>query len=69
MKKLELNQMEILEGGKGCGKAGAIMSIAGGILGVVALATPVGGLAWGLATAYGTSFGVAGIGCGLAELF
>ena len=72
MKKLELNQMENLEGGKGCGKAGGAMGIAGGILGVVVMATPAGWaltLAGGLAVGFGASFGVAGIGCGLAEFF
>ena len=51
MKKLEISQMENLQGGKGCGKAGAVMSIAGGILGVAAMVTNpvtfIGGVALG----------------------
>lgn len=71
MKKLELNQMENLEGG-GCGRAGGAMSVIGGVLSVALLASPAGAigvsLGWGLAFAFGTSFSVAGIGCGIADM-
>ncbi|MFD0992569.1 hypothetical protein [Tenacibaculum geojense] len=67
MKSLELNQMEQVHAGD-CGDAGAWMSIAGGVLAVVALTNPITGLIGGLAAAYGTSFGIAGIGCGIATL-
>lgn len=69
MKTLNLEQMVDIEGGKNCGKAGAIMDIAGGVLAIVALCNPITGLIGGLALAYGTSFAVAGIGCGIAALF
>jgi len=68
MKTLELNQMEAIQGGASCGKAGAAMSVAGGILGIVALCNPVTGIIGGLALGYSIAFGTAGIGCGLAEL-
>ncbi len=68
MKTLDLNQMENYEGG-GCGKAGAVMGIASGILAIVALSNPITGLIGGLAAAYGASFGIAGIGCGIAEFW
>ena len=71
MKKLELNQMENLNGG-GCGKAGGAMGVVGGILTIALFASPAGAigvsLGWGLAAAFGTSFSVAGIGCGLADM-
>ncbi len=74
MKKLELNQMENLEGGvSACGW----MSIAGGVLAIALLATPAGmiyagaaagyTLLGGLGTAASASLSVAGIGCGLAD--
>lgn len=63
MKKLELSQMENLQGGI---SACRWMSIAGGVLGVVAVATSPLTLGGGLAFAYGLSFGIAGIGCGIA---
>ena len=64
---MNLNEMETIEAG-GCGSAGAWMSIAGGVLGIVALTNPITGLIGGLAAAYGASFGIAGIGCGIADL-
>jgi len=64
MKQLELNQMEQLEGGNAACTVFAIGSVA---LGIVAMATPVGALAWGLSSAFGLSFGVAGIGCAFME--
>ena len=71
MKKLELKEMEILNGG-GCGKAGGAMGIAGGIITIALLASPAGAigvsLGWGMAAAFGTSFSIAGIGCGIADL-
>lgn len=71
MKKLESIQMENLEAG-GCGKIGGAMGVAGGILTIALLASPAGAigisLGWGLAAAFGTSFSVAGIGCGIADL-
>jgi hypothetical protein len=67
MKKLNLEQMEIVNGGHTCGKAGGAMAIVGGILGIVALCNPITGLIGGLAAAYGASFGIAGLGCGILE--
>ena len=61
MKKLELNQMENFQGGDF--DACDAMSVAGGILAVVAFANPITGLVGGLAAAYGASFSIAGIGC------
>ena len=74
MKKLEISQMENLQGGiSGCGW----MGIAGGVLGIALLASPagwvyVGGVAaagytlgGGIATGIAASCGVAGIGCGI----
>jgi hypothetical protein len=47
------------------------MSIASGIIAVALFATPAGvigvSLGWGLAAAFGASFTVAGIGCGIAD--
>ena len=68
MKKLEISQMENLQGGKGCGKAGAVMSIAGGILGVAAMVTNPVTFIGGVALGYGLAFGDAGIGCGIGAL-
>ncbi len=71
MKNLEFNQMEEIQAG-GCGKVGGAMGVAGGILTIALLASPAGAigvsLGWVLAAAFGTSFSVAGIGCGLADL-
>ena len=69
MKTLSLNEMESVSGGKsrGCGNAGGVMSIMGGILGIVALSNPITGIIGGLAAAYGASFGIAGIGCGITS--
>jgi len=69
MKTLDLQDMENLNGGSKCGTAGSAMAIAGGVLAVVALANPITGLVGGLAAAYGTSFGIAGAGCAIADLF
>ncbi len=77
MKKLELNQMENLEGGKGCGKAGAVLSIAAGVVGLALFAAPAasiftlaGGfsLLGGIGTGFSLSSAVAGVGCGIADL-
>ncbi|NKQ39285.1 MAG: hypothetical protein HF967_07465 [Methanosarcinales archaeon] len=63
--------MELING-EGCGAAGGAMAVAGGILALLVIASPVGTVAttvgWGLAAAFGTSFSVAGIGCGIADL-
>lgn len=71
MEKLSIEQMEVVNGG-GCGSAGGAMAIAGGVLGVALMLSPVGAigvsLGWGLAAAFGTSFSVAGIGCGIADM-
>jgi len=63
--------MERVGGGKssGCGNAGGVMSIMGGILAIVALSNPITGIIGGLAAAYGASFSIAGIGCGIASFF
>ena len=68
--------MENLEGGlSGC----AWMGIAGGVIAIAVLASPAGwiyagGVAaagyttgGGILTAFGASFGVAGIGCGIKD--
>ena len=67
MKKLEISQMENLqgEGNKAC----AYMAIAGGVLAVAAMCTNPLTFAGGVALGYSLSFGVAGIGCGLADLW
>jgi len=44
------------------------MAFAGGVLTVAAFAFPSAGLLAGLSMAYGMSFGIAGVGCGIAEL-
>lgn len=63
MKKLDLVQMEDLQGGiSACGW----MGIAGGVLGVAAMCTNPLTFAGGVALGYSLSFGVAGIGCGIA---
>ncbi|MCC5929304.1 MAG: hypothetical protein JJU28_08680 [Cyclobacteriaceae bacterium] len=71
MKELSIEQMEVVKGG-GCGKAGAVIGVLGGIAAVALLAAPPAAigvsLVWGLTAAYGTSFSVVGIGCGIAEL-
>ena len=71
MKTLDLNQMESING-EGCGRAGGAMAVAGGILAIAVMASPVGAVAttlgWGLAAAFGGSFSVAGIGCGIADM-
>jgi hypothetical protein len=72
MKSLNLKEMEVVEGGAGCGKAGGAMGVIGGVLSVALLVSPAGAVAttvgWGLAAAFGLSFSVAGIGCGIADL-
>ena len=71
MKTLELQEMEKFNGGA-CGAAGGAMAVAGGILAIAVMASPVGAVAttvgWGLAAAFGASFSVAGIGCGIADM-
>lgn len=59
MKSLDLKQMEQVEGGEVC----AAMAVAGAVLTIVALSNPITGLIGGLASAYGASFSIAGIGC------
>ena len=58
-----------MSGGKSSGFATAegVMRIMGGILCIVALSNPITGIIGGLADAYGASFGIAGIGCGIVS--
>lgn len=71
MKKLNFTQMESING-EGCGKAGGAFAVVGGVLAVAVMASPAGAVAttvgWGLAAAFGTSFSVAGIGCGISDM-
>jgi hypothetical protein len=74
MKKLELNQMENLEGGKGCGTAGEIATLVGGAATVALLmmAAPATGglsLAYGLGLAGSLSSTFFGMGCSASSLF
>ncbi len=71
MKNLSIEKMDGICG-EGCGAAGGAMAVAGGILAIAVMASPVGAVAttvgWGLAAAFGASFSVAGIGCGIADM-
>ncbi|AZQ64754.1 hypothetical protein EI427_21250 [Flammeovirga pectinis] len=68
MENLNLNEMVIIEGGVGCGVAGDIMSVVGGVLVIVSLTNLVTGVVGAAALSGGISFGMAGAGCGIAGI-
>ena len=73
MKKLELNKMENLNGGKGCGKSGDYATLIGGAASILLLtmAAPATGglsLAYGLTLATSLSTTFFGMGCSAANL-
>ena len=74
MKKMELNQMENLEGGKGCGAAGDIATLVGlgATVALLTMAAPATGglsLAYGLGLATSLSTTFFGGGCSASNLF